>query len=292
VPDPVLALAREADGPAWDDACLPAFAGRAASTLRVNRTALSRDEARSRLSEHGVTADPTRWATDGLDVREGTPLADAEWVPRRVLPQDEASQLVVECLAPRDGERVVDLCAGTGVKTSQLAAVAPGAETLAVDLDGRKLDRAARLCRAQGLTAPRTLACDARRLPADLAGRFDAVLLDAPCTGLGTLVRRPEVRYLRGPEDVARAAELQRQILRAALALVRPGGRLVYAVCSFALDEGPRVLDAVLADAPGFHRAPIALDAPFRTADGALAPRPWRDGMDGFWVARVAREGG
>jgi 16S rRNA (cytosine967-C5)-methyltransferase len=116
----------------------------------------------------------------------------------------------------------------------------------------------------------------------DHGGRpFDAVLLDAPCTGIGNLARHPEIRWLRRHEDVAARAELQRALLRRCLSRVRPGGRLVYAVCSPEPEEGPAVVEAVLAEpGHGFHLA------------AAQAFTPEDDGTEGFWVARLDRDAG
>jgi len=292
LPAPLLARVKAADPGPWDDALLDALTADAPSTLRVNRIATTRDAALADLAARGMTARPTPWAVDGILVDDGTPLANHKLVPRVVVPQDEASQLVVEALAPRDGESILDLCAGTGIKTSHLYSRAPKARVRAVDLDGGKLVRCVALCKAMGLPQPETTTSDARTLAAGgLAGTADAILLDAPCTGLGTLVRRPEVRYVRSDDDVAPAAALQAELLNAAVCLLKPGGRLVYAVCSFTDEEGPAVVQAVLAGAPGLRVDPIPLDAPFRAADGTLRILPWRHGMDGFYVACLRKEG-
>lgn len=291
VPAWVDAAAHAADPEPWDDATYDALAGRSATTLRAHGGAAGRDALLGRLGELGIAAAPARWSPDGVVLEGGAPLRLPELVPRRAVPQDEASQLVVHALAPRDGERIADLCAGVGIKTSQVLGLAPGASVLAVDLDGRRLDRADALCRDAGPGRPERLAADARRLPDALAGTFDAVLLDAPCTGLGTLVRRPEVRYVRRPGDVDAAASLQGDLLAAAMRLVRPGGRLVYAVCSFAPAEGDAIVDRTLAASPGFAREPVPLDGPFVGADGALRTLPWRHGMDGFVAVRLRRAG-
>jgi 16S rRNA (cytosine967-C5)-methyltransferase len=290
VPPAVMGQIRAADPGPWDDGLLEALAQPAASVLRVNPASGNREDAMALLASRGVSARATALAAGGIAVDEGTPLADRGLVPRRLVPQDEASQLVVEALAPRDGERVLDLCAGNGLKTAQILGAAPGARVLAVDLDGRKLGRTRELCAAMGLPAPQTQAGDAGALGnGPLAGTADAVLLDAPCTGLGTLVRRPEVRYLRDEGDVARAAALQARLLQAAMPLVRPGGRLVYAVCSFAPAEGPAVVADALARSPGWSLAPLDLGGPALAPDGTLRTLPWRHGMDGFYVACLRR---
>lgn len=268
----------------------------ASSTFRVHRARGGRGEVLARLREAGVVATPTRFATEGVAVtgrgvlRPGSRAPDGgPWTPGWMLPQDEASMLAVQVLDPRPGEWVVDLCAGVGVKTTDILARAPGGTVVAVDRDARRLARAGRLCRRMGVGEPVFLAADARHLPADLAGRADAVLVDAPCTGIGTLRRRPEVRYLRREEDFARAAEVQRDLLAAAVGLLRPGGRAVYVVCSFAPEEGPEVVAAVLAARDDLRLEPIALPSPLRRPDGTAMTWPWRDGMDGFYLAVLRR---
>jgi 16S rRNA (cytosine967-C5)-methyltransferase len=291
IPAFIMAHVKAVDPGPWDDSLLETLAAEAPSVLRVNRMATTRDAVLEQLHAREMTVRPTLFAPDGIAVDQGTPLADRSLVPRILVPQDEASQLVVEALAPRNGERILDLCAGTGIKTSQILAIAPEASIRAVDIDGQKLQRCRELCLSMGLPPPETVVADARAL-ADpgLAGQQDAVLLDAPCTGLGTLVRRPEVRYLRTDTDVARCATMQLELLEAASRLLKPGGRLVYAVCSFTRMEGPDVIDAALARIPGLRLDPIPLDAPFRLPDGTLRILPWRHGMDGFCVAKFRRE--
>ncbi len=262
---------------------------------RANRARAARDEVIAHLAEAGVVARPTNIASDGVVVINRGVLGGgragrrAEWVPTWLVPQDEASQLVVQVLDPRPGERVVDLCAGVGVKTTDILARALGAKVLSVDVNRTRLLRARRLCRDMGLHEPSFLVADARSLPEALKGWADAVLLDAPCTGIGTLRRRPEVRYLRGEEDFARAAEVQRELLLAAADLVGPGGRVVYAVCSFAPEEGPEVVEDVLARRGDLRAEPVTLPSPLVRSNGTALTLPWRDDMDGFFIARLRR---
>lgn len=291
VPTWVDAAAHQADPGAWSDDQYEALAQRAPLALRAHGGTAGREALRARLGERGIAAEPTRWSPDGVTVTGGAVLRQADLVPKLAVPQDEASQLVVHALTPLNDERIADLCAGVGIKTSQIRGLAPTASVLAVDLDGRRLDRAEALCRDAGLAHVERLAADVRRLPAALNGTFDAVLLDAPCTGLGTLVRRPEVRYVRKPADIDAAHDLQVALLAASLDLVRPGGRLVYAVCSFLPKEGDRVVERVLAARPDFTREPVPLDGPFVGDDGALRTLPWRHGMDGFVAVRLRRTG-
>jgi 16S rRNA (cytosine967-C5)-methyltransferase len=185
---------------------------------------------------------------------------------------------------------VLDACAGLGVKSLQLAELMHRRGTvIAADLDPRHhVDHEDLAMRGR---LPPEL--EHRYVVADLAGPvpeldqldhgppFDAVLLDAPCTGLGNLARHPELRWLRRHEDIAGRAELQRALLRRCLQRVRPGGRLVYAVCSAEPEEGPAVVEAVLAE-PG-HGCSLHAWQGFS---------PEHDGTEGFFVARLDRDEG
>jgi 16S rRNA (cytosine967-C5)-methyltransferase len=200
--------------------------------------------------------------------------------------QDAAAALPAKLLAVRPGERVADLCAAPGGKTAQLAAA--GAQVTAVERDPK---RAARL--RENLAR---LRLDAEVVEADAAAwspgeRFDAVLLDAPCTATGTIRRHPDVPHLKRPRDVPSAVEAQRRLLAAAAKLLKPGGRLVYAVCSLQPEEGEAQLAAVAGlglalDPVRDGEAPTGM----ATAAGAMRTRPdfWAEqgGMDGFFVAR------
>jgi len=283
LPDWIAARVRQADRGPWTDEVWEAFGEPAPSTLRLYPTPEGRAAALTRLQADGILAEPTPHAAWGLRVLEGTPLSDPRWVPGRMIPQDEASQLVVEALAPRNGERILDLCAGHGLKTIQVLQLAPKAQVVAVDLHRRKLREAQDLLARLGLPKVEMLAMDARALPGSLPpASFDGVILDAPCTGLGTLIRRPEVRWTRRERDVAAAAALQGDLLQAAARMVRPGGRILYAVCSFLEEEGPGHRDRLRQC--GLEPLAIDRDVPFRHPDGTLRPLPWRDGMDGFFI--------
>lgn len=211
--------------------------------------------------------------------------AGALWV------QDAAAALPARLLAVKPGERVVDLCAAPGGKTAQLAAT--GAAVTAVERDPARLERLAGNLRRWGLPAE-LVGADATtwRAPAP----FDAVLLDAPCSATGTIRRHPDIPHLKRPRDVQALVQAQDALLEAAAAMLRPGGRLVYAVCSLQPEEGaPRVQAAL--------RHGLRLD-PFRaeelcelpdalTPEGFLRTHPglWAEqgGMDGFFAARVTR---
>lgn len=223
----------------------------------------------------------------------GTRVADlpgyaegAFWV------QDAAAALPARLIGAREGDLVADLCAAPGGKAAQLAAT--GARVVALERD------AARLARLRENFA--RLHLDATFVPADAAAwtppeLFDAVLLDAPCSATGTIRRHPDVPHLKRAADIAKLAAQQDRLLEAACGLLRPGGCLVYAVCSLQPEEGPARVAAALARLP-LTRAPVrpeevpGLDAAL-TAAGDLQTTPalWpeRGGLDGFFIARMRR---
>jgi 16S rRNA (cytosine967-C5)-methyltransferase len=212
--------------------------------------------------------------------------AGAFWV------QDAAAALVGVLLGARPGERVADLCAAPGGKTAQLAAT--GAHVVAVERDGARLTRLRSNLGRLRLNAEMVHADAADWRP---AAPLDAVLLDAPCSATGTIRRHPEVARLRRPADLAALIAGQDRLLDAASGMLRPGGRLLYAVCSLQPEEGPARVAAVAART-GLRPAPFTADelAPLpaaRTREGHLRTHPglWpeRGGMDGFFAARLVR---
>lgn len=244
--------------------------------LRVNTLKASREQAAAALREDGVASAPAGHAAAGLRLEKREPLQRLRafrdgWIE----PQDEGSQLLAEFVAPKAGETVVDFCAGGGGKTLALGALMRDRGTLhAFDVSRARLAGLAPRLRRSGLSIVRPQALHGERDPrlGALARRCDAVLVDAPCSATGTWRRNPELR-LREPDLPALAAQ-QRAILEAAAALVRPGGRLVYATCSVLKEENQDVAAGFLAAHPEFRD------------DGELVLLPHRDGTDGFYGAR------
>ena len=211
--------------------------------------------------------------------------------------QDAAAALPARVLlSGLENPHVADLCAAPGGKTAQLAAA--GARVTALDISPARLERL-------GENMAR-LRLSAELVEADLLGwtpsaPFDAVLLDAPCSGTGTIRRHPDIARNKTTDDVARMAALQRALLDAAAKAVRPGGRLVYSVCSLQPEEGPEAVESFLAGAPEFRRQPLRANeiegtGPFRTPEGDLRTLPChlagQGGIDGFYVCRLERRGG
>jgi 16S rRNA (cytosine967-C5)-methyltransferase len=203
--------------------------------------------------------------------------------------QDAAAALPTKLLGDVKGKRVLDLCAAPGGKTLQLAAA--GAHVTAIDKSKQRLARLRENLRRTQLDAE-VVAADV--LDFKPSEHFDAILLDAPCTSTGTLRRHPDVAWLRKPSDVRVLAELQAKLLAAASALLKPGGVLVYAVCSLEPEEGPGIVAQALRQ--GWSRKPITaaeIPSEFITPDGDMRTLPshWpeRGGLDGFFAARLVR---
>jgi 16S rRNA (cytosine967-C5)-methyltransferase len=258
-------------------------------TLRALPPAGTPDALAARLAAAGVATQPARWASDGLIVTRGNPLDDAA---SGFVVQDEASQIVGELAAAWPASRRLDVCAAPGGKT--LALWAAGAGSVVA---GDRRPRRVRLLRE-------TLArAGAGRVPLvqhDAVGAlpyravFDLVLVDAPCSGLGTLRREPDLKWRRTEADLASMAEVQRRMLGHAARVVAPGGVLVYATCSSEPDENDAVADAFLASHPGFMpagRPPALADGVggLVTDEGRLHTTPVAHGLEAFFAATFRR---
>jgi 16S rRNA (cytosine967-C5)-methyltransferase len=257
--------------------------------LRTNTSKISRDALLKELTDAGLTATPTPYSPVGIVVSGGGRVeelfgyAEGLWQV-----QDEAAQLVGIYAAIPDGARVLDACAAPGGKACHLA---ERLEVLASDLHANKLRKiqaeAKRLGLGERLT---TQAHDATEPFDESLGEFHAVMVDAPCTGLGTLRRHPELRYRRKEEDVGRLASLQRRILEHAQEKVAPGGLLVYAVCSVDPQEGQDQIEMFLRSHPDFTAEPPSLPGlSLPTWQAYLRTLPGREGLDGFFAARLRR---
>lgn len=205
--------------------------------------------------------------------------------------QEEGSQVIALALGAKPGETVLDACAGRGNKTSLLArAVGADGAVDAADLHPAKLDRLREELARLGLSPRETIAVDWSKGVGAARGPYDRVLVDAPCSGTGTIRRRPELLSKRKAADITELAALQRAILTRTAALVRPGGRLIYAVCSVLRDEAEGVIGA----AAELGLVPAAFDSAVadRIARGGTSFRllPHEHGTDGYFVASFVRE--
>jgi 16S rRNA (cytosine967-C5)-methyltransferase len=265
--------------------------------LRVNTLRATRDAVRARLAADGIAALPTPWSPLGLRVEGRPSLARHPLLEDGSIEiQDEGSQLVGLLVAPKRTDMVVDFCAGAGGKTLLLGALMRSQGRLyAFDTDERRLSRLKPRLARSGLSNvhPQLIAHERDPRVKRLAGKIDRVLVDAPCTGFGTLRRNPDLKWRQPETAVAELAAKQRAILAAAATLVKPGGRLVYATCSILPEENRAVVDAFLATQPAFRLGDAA--AALRQADcpldtGALLEvMPHAHGCDGFFAAILER---
>jgi len=301
--DPVAHLAAAEALPAWLAAEWVAWLGPAEAlglaramngpaplTLRSPRPA----ELVARLTAAGITAGPCLRSPDGVRV-EGTSVAAvtraAAGLPYQV--QDEGAQLATLMAAGHlrgEKARVLDACAAPGGKAFHLAELlGPGSEVVAVELHPRKAEALREEARRRGLAVTVICADASRPVPGLEPGSFDAVLVDAPCAGLGTLRRHPELKLRREAPDLARLAGLQRDLLRASAAYAKPGAPVTYALCSLSRAEGPEVVAGMLAEGWRRDPPPPGVPADACTGEGDLLTLPHRHGADGFYAARLVR---
>ena len=274
-----------------------AFAAEMAATLlappldlRVNPVKTTRAAKLKELRGLGLPVEPMRLAAQGIRVKERLSLARIKGLKGgEVEIQDEGSQLVAELVAARPGERVVDFCAGAGGKTLALAAQMENrGHIVACDVNAARLKRAAERLRNAGLhnAETRLLTGETDKWIKRHKLGFDRVLVDAPCSGTGTWRRNPDARGRAPDLGLEALIALQGRILTSAARLVKPGGRLVYATCSFLIEENEDQVAAFLAAHPEFELVPLGNPA---TGGDMLSLTPLQHGTDGFFAAVMER---
>ena len=244
------------------------------------------------LTEEGVTWSRHPWLPGCYEV-SGTGDLEALEAFRRglFLVQDPAARLAVLAAAPAPGMEVLDLCAAPGGKTFSAAMeMGDRGRILARDIHPGKLRKIGEGARRLGISIVETAAGDARAADTALRERFDLVLCDVPCSGLGVIRKKPDIRNKR-PEELARLPEIQGAILRAAADCVRPGGALLYATCTVLPEENGDVVAAFLAERRDFSREGFALPGPAGETEGEITLWPQRHGTDGFFICRLRRAG-
>ena len=265
--------------------------------LRVNTLKMKRDEALCRLDEAGIKAVATPYSPIGIRLEGKPALNQLELFKSGAIEvQDEGSQILGLITGARRGEMVVDFCAGAGGKTLLLGAqMASTGRLYAFDVAEKRLANLKPRLARSGLSNvhPQLIANENDTRITRLAGKIDRVLVDAPCSGLGTLRRNPDLKFRQSPETLATLNQQQRAILASASRLVRPGGRLVYATCSLLAEENQQIVQDFLASHPGFSLTPVGdilteLKIPLSMQD-YLATTPAEQQMDGFFAAILTR---
>jgi len=244
-PEELLAMARALNTPAPLD-------------LRVNTLKAEREGVMTRLAADGIAAAPCPYSPLGLRLKTKPYLAKhPAYLDGSIEVQDEGSQLLGFLLAPKRSEMVVDFCAGAGGKTLILGALMRSTGRLyAFDVSDKRLAKLKPRAARAGLSNvhPACLSGENDTRVKRLQGKVDRVLVDAPCSGLGTLRRNPDLKWRQSPQSVDELTVKQAVILAAAAKLLKPGGRLVYATCSILAEENEAIVDAFLADHADFHR--------------------------------------
>jgi 16S rRNA (cytosine967-C5)-methyltransferase len=265
----------------------------ATTVLRANTRRIAVSELRRLLEDEGASTEPGAFVAAAVRLQSGTPSRSRSIRDGLAWVQDEASQLIPHLMGERPGPRVVDLCAAPGSKTVQIASAAGQGLIVALDRHAGRLKRLTRLAGTVG--ADNVVACvadSAAALP--VGGRIDQVLVDAPCSGTGTLRRHPEIRWRLEPGDLEHLARRQAALLASGASLVRPGGRLVYSVCSMEREEGEEVVEGFLDRHGDFELRDPGPDLPTPAArlvasDRFLHTSPLDAGIDGFFGALLIR---
>ena len=266
-------------------------------TLRANRVRLTPADLVTRLQAEDVAVTAGAFAPDALIVQSGYPLRGSGLESGWFVVQDEASQLVALLAGDRPGRRALDTCASPGGKTTAIAAaMGAGDLIVACDVRDRRVDLLRRTVAASGAPNVRIVQADLLQ-PLPFSAAFDCVLVDAPCSGLGTLRRDPDIRWRRRESDLAPLAHAQRLMLQHASAAVAPGGRLVYATCSSEPEENEAITDAFLRSTPGFDAVDARTAAPGLPGAvvderGYLRTLPHVHGLEAFFGAVFRRRDG
>ena len=265
-------------------------------TIRVNTLKTTVEEVTGSLRDLGFTVESGKLAPEAINLRSiRTDLSSLLHYQRGEFQvQDEASQLVSHLLQPQPGERILDGCAGLGAKSTHLAQLMENqGKITAVDNQGWKLTRLMENAQRLHISCIELLELDVL----ELSGRqesFDRILLDAPCTGLGVLRRNPDIKWKVRPKDFYRLHLVQKEMLGKVASLLKPGGVMVYATCTFSTEENATTLAAFLREHPQFY---LESARPYLPPDcgsavnrtGSLQTWPHRHGVDGFFAARLRR---
>ncbi|GAB4512440.1 MAG: RsmB/NOP family class I SAM-dependent RNA methyltransferase [Sulfuricaulis sp.] len=264
--------------------------------MRVNTIKARREEVQTRLTQEGFPCEVTPWSPSGLRRRDRAPIFKTLCFKEGLFEvQDEGSQVLTLMLEPRRQEMVVDFCAGAGGKTLHIGALMANTGTVyAFDVLAKRLEKLKPRLRRADLNNVRmvTISHERDARVQRLKGKIDRVLVDAPCSGTGTLRRNPDIKWR--DINLAELTEIQQRILTAAAELLKPGGRLVYATCSLLKEENEDIVEKFLAARPEFHMVPVneileRRHIPLSMTGDALRLLPHTHQTDGFYAVALER---
>jgi 16S rRNA (cytosine967-C5)-methyltransferase len=302
-PDPIDRVAVETSHPVWlierwintfgfDEAAAFARANNEVgpTAFRIVNESANDSAVLETLRVAGATVSPSLIAPAAWRVTDATSLVQELAREGRIYIQDEASQLVAHVIDAKAGDRVLDVCAAPGSKTTHIADLTRGKSlVVAGDLHRHRLRTVESSAAVQQLSNIRCLALDAVQGLPFREGAFDCVLVDAPCTGTGTLRRNPEIRWRISPADIEDLSARQTRILRNASRAVRIGGRLVYSTCSVELEENEQVMTQFVNENDDFTVLELPVARSLVTSSGAARTWPHKQGVDGFFIAAFQR---
>jgi 16S rRNA (cytosine967-C5)-methyltransferase len=264
--------------------------------LRVNLMKGTKGELLELLQSAGIEASLTDYSPQGITVQAGCPVPELPGFQQGLFQvQGEGSQLIGYLLAPQPGERVLDACAAPGGKTTHLAELMNDqGEIIAADISGKSLERMTENIVRLGLKSIRTLQADlTEELLEPISLPYDRILVDAPCSGLGTLRSHPEIKWNRSKSDIDRLSRLQKSILALTVRYLKPGGVLVYSTCTLSREENENIVESFLSDHREFildHSAGYLPDSAKDMVRGSyFLALPHRHNTDGFFAARMTR---
>ena len=261
-------------------------------TIRANTLKISREDLLETLAAHGISAEPTPYSPDGVLLKELHTYSDLKFIHGLFAVQDEASQLVPYLLEPKAGEKVLDACAAPGGKTSHIAQLMKGTGLIfAVEKDQKRISDLAENIQVLGIGSVKVITADITSIKPEDTGRFDKILLDAPCSSFGVIRKNPDIKYKHSAADFLKNRTRQLQLLHSVSNLLAEKGRLVYSVCSTEPEEGEQVVREFLKTATDFR---IIEDVgpgflhPFMEK-GLFRTYPHKNNMDGFFGAALCR---
>ena len=273
------------------EAFMAADNGVSPMTIQVNPLKTTQEALMEELSQQGVTAKPHTWVPGCLELSgTGDLTALSAFREGKFMVQDGAARLVSLIADVKPGQKVLDVCAAPGGKSfSSAFAMEDNGKITSCDLHENKLKRIHEGGERLGLTCIETVTADGRHHCAAWDGEFDTVLVDAPCSGLGIIRKKPDTRYKKA-DELFTLPVIQAAILENAARYVRPGGTLVYSTCTILPEENEQVTDAFLAEHPDFTKDAFVLPDPVGKTDGSLPLWPQRHETDGFYICRMKRQ--